>query len=99
MNTNGETGKVYAILTLDVLFADMITRQIQWEIESAMAGNPAVALMGPRQVGKTTLALSIANVKPSIYLDLENPRDLAKVTDISRFHAENRKAGIPRIQA
>jgi len=69
----------------------MITRQIQREIESAIAGNPAVTLMGPRQVGKTTLALSIANLKPSIYLDLENRRDLAKVTDITRFHAENRK--------
>jgi len=55
-----------------------------------MAGNPAVALTGPRQVGKTTLALSIANTQPSIYLDLESPRDAAKVTDMAQFHAENR---------
>lgn len=69
----------------------MIARQIYKKIESAMAGNPAVALMGPRQAGKTTLALNIANALPSIYLDLENPRDLAKVSDMARFHAENRE--------
>jgi len=68
----------------------MIARRIQRKIELSIAGNPAVALMGPRQVGKTTLALNIAKAQPSIYLDLENPRHLAKVTDIARFHAENR---------
>jgi len=76
---------------LGVIFADTIVRRIYRKIEAAIAGNPAVALMGPRQVGKTTLALNIANALPSIYLDLENPRDLAKVADIARFHAENRK--------
>ncbi len=42
---------------------------------------PAVALLGPRQVGKTTLALAIAEAMPSIYLDLESPADLHKLTD------------------
>ena len=32
---------------------------------------PAVALLGPRQVGKTTLALQLAASTPSLYLDLE----------------------------
>ncbi len=68
----------------------MIKRRIQKEIESSIAKNPAVALMGPRQVGKTTLALGIADLQPSIYLDLEKSRDLAKITDIEIFHAENR---------
>ncbi len=44
-----------------------------------------MALLGPRQVGKTTLALEIAETKPSIYLDLEAPEDLAKLTDPSFF--------------
>jgi len=81
---------MYAISIFHVMFAEMITRQTQREIASSIARNPAVALIGPRQAGKTTLALSVANLQPSTYLDLENPRDLAKVTDIIRFHVENR---------
>ena len=42
---------------------------------------PAVALLGPRQVGKTTLALQLAAQGPSLYLDLESPGDLAKLSD------------------
>jgi tRNA A37 N6-isopentenylltransferase MiaA len=33
---------------------------------------PAVALLGPRQVGKTTLALQLAKTLPSLDLDLES---------------------------
>jgi hypothetical protein len=40
---------------------------------------PAVALLGPRQVGKTTLALEAARAQPSLYLDLESERDRAKL--------------------
>ena len=40
---------------------------------------PAVAILGPRQIGKTTLALEIAKTRPSAYLDLENPEDLQKL--------------------
>ncbi len=44
---------------------------------------PAIGIVGPRQVGKTTLAKYISKhlTKDSIYLDLENPRDLAKLED------------------
>ena len=51
--------------------------------------NPAVVLMGPRQVGKTTLALEIARARNSVYLDLERPSDLAKITDIEWFSELN----------
>jgi predicted AAA+ superfamily ATPase len=37
--------------------------------------------LGPRQVGKTTLALQLAAERSAIYLDLESPADLAKLTD------------------
>ena len=47
--------------------------------------NPAIVLMGPRQVGKTTLALEIASQRKSVYLDLERPSDLAKTADIESF--------------
>ena len=42
---------------------------------------PAVALLGPRQVGKTTLALSVAAGRTVVYLDLESPADLRKLSD------------------
>ncbi len=45
--------------------------------------------MGPRQVGKTTIALNISETIPSVYLDLENRPDLEKVRDIESFYAEN----------
>lgn len=40
-----------------------------------------MVLLGPRQVGKTTLALEIADEVESIYLDLESPRDQARLSD------------------
>lgn len=46
---------------------------------------PAVALLGARQVGKTTLAKSIAKDIDSIYLDLEAPEDLLKLSDPTSF--------------
>lgn len=43
---------------------------------------PAVVLLGPRQVGKTTLALSLAEqFQDSVYLDLESERDRAKLSE------------------
>jgi len=49
-----------------------------------------VALMGPRQVGKTTIALNLSEQLPAIYLDLEHSPDLLKVQDIASFQTENR---------
>ncbi len=46
---------------------------------------PAVALLGPRQVGKTTLALQLAATIPSLYLDLEASADLARLSEPSLF--------------
>ena len=51
---------------------------------------PAVALMGPRQVGKTTLAMEVMQTRPSVYLDLEDQIDLQKVENIKEFHQANR---------
>lgn len=60
----------------------MIQRKIEPEIISLLENFPAVALLGPRQVGKTTLAQSIAEVyTPSVYLDLESVSDLAKLNN------------------
>ncbi len=46
------------------------------EINDALAENPAVALLGPRQCGKSTLA----KLLPADHsFDLENPRDLVRL--------------------
>ena len=42
---------------------------------------PAVALLGPRQAGKTTLAEMVAEYHPALYLDLESPADRDKLAD------------------
>ncbi len=68
----------------------MLTRRLQGKLDLLLDQNPAVALVGPRQVGKTTLAHQIAESRPSIYLDLETPQDLAKISDINLFFAANR---------
>ncbi|MDQ1086165.1 AAA family ATPase [Siphonobacter sp. SORGH_AS_1065] len=59
----------------------MIIRKAQTEIAQLLEEFPAVAVLGPRQVGKTTLAETIATaIRPNpIYLDLETPMDLAKL--------------------
>jgi uncharacterized protein len=67
----------------------MIKRLLESEIRSSLERSPSVALLGPRQVGKTTLALQIAETAPSVYLDLESSLDLQKVRDILSFHQAN----------
>lgn len=61
----------------------MIHRHITKEIEAKLTRSPAVAILGPRQVGKTTLAKFIAksNLASFTYIDAENPRDRAKLAD------------------
>ncbi|MVM33408.1 DUF4143 domain-containing protein [Spirosoma sp. HMF4905] len=61
----------------------MITREAQIEIAQLLEEFPAVAVLGPRQVGKTTLAEEIATaINPDpIYLDLESPTDQAKLRE------------------
>jgi hypothetical protein len=54
-----------------------------------MATFPAVALLGPRQVGKTTLARALAESMDSVYLDLELPSDLAKLAEPELYLAEH----------
>ena len=67
----------------------MITRRLEGNVLKVLERSPAVALTGPRQVGKTTLSLDIAETLPSVYLDLEDRLDLQKVSDFTTFHAEN----------
>jgi len=64
----------------------LIPRNLAAEIRERLRHNPVVAILGPRQCGKTTLAGQIIKpVKNSVYLDLENPADLAKLDDPMAF--------------
>ena len=59
----------------------MIHRRAEKNVRSALERQAAVALVGPRQVGKTTLALAIAEDAKSVYLDLESRADREKLSD------------------
>ena len=54
-------------------FSQAITRLLE--------KNPVVALLGPRQCGKTTLARHVASQRESEYFDLENPLDIARLSN------------------
>lgn len=68
----------------------MLHRKLQSIVEKALSRVPAVALLGPRQVGKTTLAKTIAKSYDAVYLDLEAPLDLLKLDDATGFLEANR---------
>jgi predicted AAA+ superfamily ATPase len=59
----------------------MIRRRLHSCILERLRQFPAVALLGSRQVGKTTLAERIAKDRPCVYLDLESPADRDKLSD------------------
>lgn len=67
------------------IIARMIPRRLLPTLNSALAESPAVALLGPRQVGKTTLALKVAQSRSSVYLDLESETDRAKLTEPEQY--------------
>jgi len=54
------------------------------ELLRALQRSPAVVLLGPRQVGKTTLAFQIAQAD-GVYLDLESPEDRNKLSNIEQY--------------
>ncbi len=67
----------------------MIERRVASEVTALLNQAPAVALLGPRQVGKTTLALAIAEGRPSVYLDLESAADRARVAEPALYFADH----------
>jgi hypothetical protein len=67
----------------------MFTRHILPQLVEEIQNSPAVALLGPRQSGKTTLALEAAKSIPSIYLDLESERDRAKLAQPELYLADH----------
>ncbi len=67
----------------------MIPRRLLPALTSAVAEAPAAALLGPRQVGKTTLALAVAKGRPALHLDLESEADRAKLAEPEQYLAQH----------
>ncbi len=63
----------------------MIERHAYRSLRKALGRQASAALIGPRQVGKTTLALEIAGKTDSLYLDLETRADRTKLEDPALF--------------
>ncbi len=62
------------------------------EIQQLLSWSPAVALLGARQIGKTTLAKQVAHSFPdAIYLDLETPQARARLLNSELFFQANRQ--------
>ena len=78
---------------------EVVPRILRVRVEDRLRFFPAVALMGPRQVGKTTLARAIADAggppgrgpgSKGLYLDLENPADREKLADPRGYLSRHR---------
>ena len=65
--------------------ARMIGRRIKQQVTDALDRQAAVALIGPRQVGKTTLAQEIGEERRALYLDLEDSDDREKLSNAALF--------------
>ncbi len=71
------------------IIAMMIQRRLQRRLSDLLGEYPAVALLGPRQAGKTTLAHEVAGSMDSVYLDLESAADRAKLSQPELYLAEH----------
>jgi predicted AAA+ superfamily ATPase len=67
----------------------MFERRIRPQVEALLTESPAVALLGARQVGKTTLALEIAEKQASVYLDLESAADRGRLAEPELYFADH----------
>jgi len=68
----------------------IIPRFLDGHVRKALRQVPAVAILGPRQCGKTTLARHlVGNLPEVLYLDLERPSDVSRLTDPEALFAAN----------
>lgn len=64
----------------------LIARKTKKTVIDDLEHFPAVAILGPRQAGKTTLAKSVITSYPNaLYLDLERPSHLSQLQDAEAF--------------
>ena len=80
----------------------MLKRRLFSEIDSRLRQQPAAVLLGPRQVGKTTLARQVAAAWPdAVFLDMEDEGDRARLAQPAAFFGRyrDRLVGIDEVQA
>jgi predicted AAA+ superfamily ATPase len=65
-----------------VQYASMMIKRksLQARVREGLESRPVTALLGPRQCGKTTLARMLVSADSESYFDLEDPRDLARLS-------------------
>jgi len=70
----------------------MLQRKVEQNIQDLLQEFPVVAILGPRQIGKTTLALEITSAfdPAPIYLDLEKPSDLFKLSEPENYFEQHK---------
>jgi uncharacterized protein len=73
---------------ISYMHGNKVTRKVQTTLRARLGHYPVVALLGPRQVGKSTLAKLIAP-ESLRYLDLERTSDLNKLTDPEAYFTAN----------
>ncbi len=66
----------------------MLERILVAALNRDLRENAAVVLLGPRQVGKTTLAMAVARARNTVYLDLESERDRARIEQPELYLAD-----------
>ena len=64
---------------MEAVASSLIPRAAQTVVEQALRRSPVVAVVGPRQCGKTTLARQLVSVDSPNYFDLEDPVSLARL--------------------
>jgi predicted AAA+ superfamily ATPase len=69
----------------------MLPRRLSARLNHLLSHSPAVVLLGPRQVGKTTLALEVGAARPSVYLDLEDEDERVKLSNPVRYFADHER--------
>jgi len=69
----------------------ILERWIRSHLNAAIKRQPASLLLGARQVGKTTLALQVAEKTPSVYLDLLRHRHRERIADAEAFLSKHRE--------
>ena len=67
-----------------------INRFIEKKLHRALSRSPAVAILGPRQCGKSTTAKLILKEIPSVYLDLQDRVDRNKLVEPELFFEHHR---------
>ncbi len=68
---------------------------IKNSVEAALQRSRVVALVGPRQCGKTTIAREFVPVNSANYFDLEDPVSLARLEDPKVSETEFQASGFP----